>query len=50
MLSDQTIFNDTGAGYENFGQGATADVSGYISTVQGGTETGFITKNRRWSR
>ena len=44
LLSDQTIFNDTGAGYENFGQGATAIVSGYISTVQGGTETGFITK------
>lgn len=37
-------FNDTGSGYTNFGQGATANISGYMSDIQGGTETGFITK------
>lgn len=37
-------FNNTGSGYSNYGQGATADITGYISDVQGGTETGFIVK------
>lgn len=37
-------FNDVGTGYANLGQGATANLSGYISDVQGGTETGFIVK------
>jgi len=37
-------FNDTGSGYTNYGQGATADIGGYISGVQGGTETGFVVK------
>lgn len=37
-------FNDTGAGYVNYGQGSTANLGGYTSDVQGGTETGFIVK------
>ncbi|WP_342541054.1 hypothetical protein MHI39_08250 [Heyndrickxia sp. FSL K6-6286] len=37
-------FNDTGNGYTNYGRGATANLSGYISDIQGGTETGFIIK------
>lgn len=44
LISNQSAFNDTGAGYANFGQGAIANVSGYISSIQGGTEKGFITK------
>ena len=44
MLIGNQNFNDTGSGYTNYGQGATADLSGYISTVQGATETGFIVK------
>lgn len=44
ILIGNQNFNDTGAGYDNFGQGATANLSGYISDVQGGTETGFIIK------
>lgn len=44
MLIGNDNFNDTGAGYTNHGKGATANVAGYISTVQGGTETGFIVK------
>nr|WP_259545015.1 hypothetical protein [Heyndrickxia oleronia] len=37
-------FNDTGSGYTNYGRGATANLSGYISDIQGRTETGFIIK------
>ena len=44
LISNQTIYNDNGTGYANFGQGAVADLGGYIGTVQGGTETGFIVK------
>lgn len=44
ILINNQNFNDTGSGYTNYGQGATADISGYVSGVQGGTETGFIAK------
>ncbi len=37
-------FNDTGAGYTNNGQGATADIGNYMSAPQGSTKTGFIAK------
>lgn len=43
LIANQS-FNDTGSGYTDYGQGATANLSGYISTVQGGTETGFVVK------
>lgn len=43
LMSNQS-FNDTGSNYTNYGRSATADLNGYISTVQGGTETGFIAK------
>lgn len=44
MLIGTENFNNTGAGYTDYGQGATANLSGHISGVQGGTETGFIIK------
>ena len=44
MLIGNQNFNDTGSGYTSYGQGATADIGGYISAVQGGTETGFVAK------
>ncbi|KAA0965822.1 hypothetical protein FQ087_06025 [Sporosarcina sp. ANT_H38] len=44
ILIGDNGFNDTGAGYENYGQGVTDDIGGYLSDVQGGTETGFIAK------
>ena len=44
MLIANQNFNDTGSGYTDYGQGATADLGGYISAVQGGTETGFVVK------
>ena len=44
ILIANQIFNDTGSGYANYGVGAIADVSGYISTIQGTTETGFVIK------
>lgn len=44
MISKQDVFNDNGSGYVNHGQGATANLSGYIGSVQGGTDTGFVIK------
>ena len=37
-------YNDTGAGYINYGKYGTADVLNWLGTIQGGTETGFIYK------
>lgn len=45
MLINNQSFNDTGSGYTNYGQGATTDLGGYLNSVQGGTETGFIAKD-----
>ena len=44
LIGNQTAYNDNGAGYTNYGQGAVVNTGGYIDTVQGGTETGFIIK------
>lgn len=44
ILIGSQNFNDTGSGYYNFGQGATFNIDGYISDIQGTTETGFIGK------
>ena len=37
-------FNDTGNGYTSRGQGATSDITGYMSKPQGTSEAGFIAK------
>lgn len=37
-------FNNMGTGYINYGQGAPTNLNGFISGIQGGTETGFIVK------
>lgn len=44
ILTAFTGFNDTGAGYTNRGQGATANVGGFLSVPQGSSESGFIAK------
>jgi hypothetical protein len=44
ILTANNGFNDTGSGYTNNGKGASSDLSGYISKVQGSTKTGFIVK------
>lgn len=44
MLTAFTGFNNTGSGYTNRGQGATADIGNYMSKPQGTTEAGFIAK------
>lgn len=44
ILTATDGFNDTGSGYYNNGQGATADIGNYMSKPQGGTKTGFIAK------
>ena len=38
------MYKRQGSGYTDYGQGATAEINGYISAVQGGTETGFVVK------
>lgn len=45
LLINNQAFNDTGSNYTNYGQSATVTLGGYINTVQGGTETGFIPKS-----
>ena len=42
MLIGKSNFNNTGSGYENFGQASTGDLGGYIDKVQSGNNTGFI--------
>jgi len=44
ILIGNQNFNDVGSGYTNYGQGATTNISGYMTAIQGGTETGFVTK------
>lgn len=44
ILIGDNNYNDTGAGYANYGQGSTTNLGGYIDDIQGGTETGFIIK------
>lgn len=44
MLTAFTGFNDTGSGYTNRGQGATANIANFMSKPQGTTEAGFVAK------
>lgn len=43
LIANQT-FNNTGAGYTDYGIGAATNIEGYISAIQGETETGFMPK------
>ena len=43
IMTTTTNFNDNRSGYKNLGQGPTT--SGYMKTVQGTTEKGFIMKS-----
>ena len=45
ILIGNQNFNDSGSGYTNYGAIATKYLVGFISSVQGGTETGFIIKD-----
>lgn len=42
-------FNDTGSGYTSRGQGASSNLSGYMSKPQGTTESGFVAKETNGS-
>ena len=44
MLTATDGFNDTGSGYTDQGQGATANIGNYMSKPQGTTKTGFLAK------
>lgn len=50
MLTANSSFNDTGSGYTNNGQGATANIVGYMSKIHGSSKTGFITKETSGSQ
>lgn len=45
MLIGTKDFNDTGSGYADYGQASTINLNGYLTQVQGGTETGFTPKD-----
>ncbi|MFT5872842.1 MAG: hypothetical protein ACI8WT_001780, partial [Clostridium sp.] len=45
MLISNQNFNDLGNDYTNFGMLSSATISGYMSQIQGTTETGFIPKS-----
>ncbi|MFD2869823.1 hypothetical protein ACFSY7_15125 [Kurthia populi] len=50
ILINNQSFNGTGSGYTtSIASGLTADTSGYIDQVQGGTESGFIIKSKAGS-
>ncbi|MEF9992680.1 MAG: hypothetical protein RR765_11330 [Peptostreptococcaceae bacterium] len=44
LISDNSVFNDTGVSYVDCGQGNTSNVSGSIKKIHGGTKTGFAIK------
>lgn len=44
LISNNSVFNDTGSGYLNYGKGASDNISGLIGDIQGGSSTGFIVK------
>lgn len=44
ILTGNDNFNDSGSGYTDNGQGATANIGNYMSKPQGTTKTGFLAK------
>lgn len=44
ILTGNDNFNDSGSGYTDNGQGATANIGHYMSKPQGTTKTGFLAK------
>ena len=49
LLIGKGSFNDNGSGYQPFTSGVSSDTSGYIDSVQGGNEKGFIIKSNSGS-
>jgi hypothetical protein len=45
LLIGKGNFNDSGSGYQSFASGVSSDIGGYINSVQGGNEKGFIIKS-----
>ena len=44
LLIGKSGLNDTGSGYTSFSSGLVANLGGYINSVQGGNDKGFIIK------
>lgn len=49
LLIGKGNFNDNGSGYQSFTSGVSSDTSGYIDSVQGGNEKGFIIESNSGS-
>lgn len=49
ILIGKTGFNDGGTGYTSFPSGLSANTAGYIDSVQGGNDKGFIIKTKNGS-
>lgn len=49
LLIGKGSFNNNGSGYQPFTSGVSSDTSGYIDSVQGGNEKGFIIKSNSGS-
>ena len=49
ILIGNSNFNDTGSGYTSHASGISANTSGYIDTVQGGNDKGFMIKSKSGS-
>lgn len=49
LLIAKNNFNDNGVGYQSFNSGITENISGYIDSVQGGNDKGFIIKSKNGS-
>lgn len=45
LLIGKGSFNNNGSGYQLFASGVSSDISGYINSVQGGNDKGFIIKS-----
>lgn len=44
LLIGKGNFNNSGSGYQSFASGVSSSITGYINSVQGGNEKGFIIK------
>lgn len=49
LLIGNSGFNDSGSGYTTYPSGVSANTTGYIDTVQGGNDKGFIIKGKSGS-
>lgn len=49
LLIGKSVFNNAGSDYDKFASGASENKAGYVDSVQGGGETGFVPKSTEGS-